>query len=1062
MYQKARIEVDSQTAIRLSPQQQHVWNLMESSSRNPYFARCRLAMHGEWDQTRLAAAIQSCVDRYEILRTNFQAGRQIVRPAMDAVLHVVTAETAGSDQAPIFDLENGASLHAELVVGPDGQKALNLTLTAMCADARTLDNVAASIIEIYSTTETSEPLINDPIQYRLIVDWEYALLEEEEARVGIAYWREKLVSEHPPASLPGEKSKAHGSFQPESVGQKLDAALINRVQALAMREGVSVQEALLACWLTLLGRLSGGTIETVATTFDGRTDSDLKDAIGLFAHVVPIRIQFDSERTVGATLRETAKAVYEAASWQECFSWDEVKSVFGHANEEPFLPFAFEFVEPAPNLTAGNLSFTCEYKYVCLDRFHLRLRCEPGEIHIDFDSNRYFRSRVERLLKQFLGLLRAAGENPSARIGSLNVLDDEEYWEILFKFNQTSQSFDGQGHLPDLIARQAAESPDRIAVVMGHEAMSFAELETRSNRLAHHLRRYGVGPEQFVGIVAQRSIEMVIGLVGILKSGAAYLPLDPLSPPERLQSLLTDAQPAVVLTQESHGAEFPKTLTKESDAPVPVLCLNQDWHQVMREPATPPRTAVSPDNPAYVMFTSGSTGRPKGVVIPHRALRNHMLWMLREFPMGSTDRIMQRTPILFDASVWEVFAPLMAGAQLVLPAPEADFDVALLMEEAAKREVTVLQVVPALLRMITNSSDPSAWACLKLLFCGGETLTHDLKERCVQALKICPINLYGPTETCIDACWSIDGEAHQAAVPIGRPIANLQAYVLDQEGQLCGLEIAGELYLGGEGLARGYLRRPDLTAANFCPHQWSTTVGERLYRSGDLAAWLPDGKLQFIGRRDEQIKVRGVRIELNEIRAALMTHSTVKDCVVLAREGLRRQKEIVAFVEIDDAIETPQSQLQTEWLLHLRALLPDVMIPSEVVVMAKLPRTSSGKIDRQILHNVTRTRQFVAPRTPTEQEVAAVWGEVLSLDAVSIDDNFFSLGGHSLLLTKVVTRLQKTFKIDLSLRSLFDTPTVAGLAAVIDVLRATNRKFIEVDDDGSRVSSLVKGGNVRD
>jgi amino acid adenylation domain-containing protein len=521
---------------------------------------------------------------------------------------------------------------------------------------------------------------------------------------------------------------------------------------------------------------------------------------------------------------------------------------------------------------------------------------------------------------------------------------------------------------------------------------------------------------------------MVVGLLGILKAGGAYVPLDPEYPKERLAFQLEDTKARVLLTQERLIGDLP-------DHDGRVICLDRDWAEIARESEANLESGATADNLAYVIYTSGSTGKPKGVMIEHRALSNHMLWMQERFPLDAADCVLQKTPFCFDASVWEFFAPIMAGARLTLARPGGHQDSAYLINTIVNQQVTTLQLVPSMLRVLLAEDGLERCQNLKRVFCGGEALSGELRERFHGRLGGELYNLYGPTEATIDAtCALCDRASPPHTVTIGRPIANTQLYVLDRDMRPVPIGVPGELYIGGECLARGYLNRPELTAEKFITHSFDGEPARRLYKTGDLARYLSDGNIEFLGRVDNQVKIRGYRIELGEIESVLAQHPCVGQSVVAVREDGPGDNRLVAYVVGQRDSQTDAHELRT----FLRQKLPEYMVPSAFIFLDSLPLTPNGKVDRKGLPAPDGNRDeleqaYVAPRSPTEEILAGIWAEVLKIEQVGVRDNFFDLGGHSLLATQVVSRMRKVFHSELPLRHLFEFPTIAELAAVISV-----------------------------
>lgn len=601
--------------------------------------------------------------------------------------------------------------------------------------------------------------------------------------------------------------------------------------------------------------------------------------------------------------------------------------------------------------------------------------------------------------------------------------------------------------LHDLIDEQARRTPDAIALIFDHRRITFRQLMDRVHPLVHRLQRLGVGTDSIVAICMERSIEMVVAIVAILKAGGAYLPLDPENPPDRLKSILDDARPAVLLTQECSLKSLPRWKGR-------VLSLDGETDALAAESAEFLSVKVHPENLAYVMFTSGSTGKPKGVMIPHRAIVNHMLWMRSTIAVGASDRILQRTPFTFDASVWEFFLPLITGAALVIARPSGHKDILYQIETIQQEQVTVLQSVPSILRVLLEAEDIGKCRTLRFVFCGGEALTSDLQKLFFERALGELYNLYGPTECTIDSTmWKCVKDWNLPNIPIGRPIANLTAYILDEHQKLLPPGAAGELYIGGAGVGRGYLNRPELTAERFLCDPFSTDSGARMYKTGDLARFLSSGDIEYCGRIDFQVKIRGLRIELGEIENVIRDFPGIHQTVMVAREDVPGEKRLVAYL-----VPTDTDNFRTRDLRDfLKTKLPDYMIPAAIVSLPVLPLTSVGKVDRRALpaptyDNLNSNREITLPRTQTERLMSQIWSKFLGIEKVGTRESFFDLGGDSLLALLMFAQISKEFGNTLSLNSLFDSPTIEQLSLVIDKGRAQGPKYrlVTIRAEGTR------------
>lgn len=585
--------------------------------------------------------------------------------------------------------------------------------------------------------------------------------------------------------------------------------------------------------------------------------------------------------------------------------------------------------------------------------------------------------------------------------------------------------------IPQYFELQVARTPDAVALAYGKQRQSYRELNRRVNQLAHHLRAMGVKQETIVGVYLERSLEMVISLLAVLKAGGAYLPLEPSYPLERVGFMLNDAGVSVLITRDQLLRKLPATELK-------AVCLDGDRQVIERRASDNPPCAATPTNLAYVIYTSGSTGKPKAAMNHHSGVLNRLLWMQRQYGLSPSDRVLQKTPFSFDVSVWEFFWPLMFGAQLVVARPEGHRDPAYLVETITEERITTVHFVPSMLQVFLEHPRAAECRSLQLIFCSGEALPVDLQNRCMRSLNAQLHNLYGPTECAVDVShWSCRIGNLVWGVPIGAPVANVQLYVLDETLQPVPIGVFGELYIGGAQVGRGYLNRPDLTAERFIPDPFGNEPGTRLYKTGDRVRWRPDGNLEFHGRLDDQVKIRGVRIELGEIEAVLTEHPRVRESVAVARAYSSGDQRLVAYL-------VPQGSAPSvgELREYLKAKLPEYMIPSRFVFLERLPLNPNGKVDRRALPALSHVAQaptHVAPRSESEVTLAGIWAEVLGLERVGIHDNFFELGGHSLLAIKAVSRIRDAFQVDLPLINLFQAPTVAEFVSCLEVLAQGSR-----------------------
>ena len=785
----------------------------------------------------------------------------------------------------------------------------------------------------------------------------------------------------------------------------------------------------LAAFQVLLSKYVGRGDVVVGTTIANRSRPEIEGLIGFFANTLALRLDLTDNPPFREALGRVREVTLGAYAHQDLPFEKLVEAVHPvrDMSRTPVFQVAFEARdESVARLSLRGLRVTPEPIAAITAKYDLSLLLqerdgEPARLDVEYNADLFQSASVDRMLEQFEVLLQAVIDDPGRRVADLPLLSETAEHQLLVQWNDTGVPLPESPLVHRRFEAQVRAVPDAIAVTFEHWQLTYRELNARANQLARSLRTAGVGPEVLVGIFMERSLEMVIGMLAVLKAGGAYLPLDPGYPAERLRFMLDDSSTTIVLTQERLRAQLPMTSAV-------VLSVDAEWPTLSRHSDEDVVADVSLENLAYVIYTSGSTGRPKGAMLGHAAIANHMNWMCREFPLCPGDTVLQKTPISFDASVWEFYAPLLAGARLVLARPGGHQDVAYLLDAIARYGVTTLQVVPSLLRMLLDQADIDRSSSLRRMFCGGEALTAELRDRFFACVDAELHNLYGPTETCIESVtWGCDRDRSRWTVPIGRPIDNTLVYLLDDSRCPTPIGVPGELHIAGLGLGRGYVNRPDLTAERFTPQPFPGHSGARVYRTGDLARYQPDGIIEFLGRRDHQAKVRGFRIELGEIESVMRQHPGVGDAVVLVREDTPGDQRLVGYLEAREGL-APSSQ---ELRRTCRTRLPDYMVPSSFVQLEALPLTANGKVDRRALpapQTSVGDETYVAPRNYREIRLAAMFADVLGLDRVGLHDNFFEIGGHSLLATKVVSRIRAAFGTELPLRRVFESPTVSELA----------------------------------
>ena len=714
--------------------------------------------------------------------------------------------------------------------------------------------------------------------------------------------------------------------------------------------------------------------------------------------------------------------------------------------------------EAGPTMNSGGLvleSFPLEHRSASLDLVLLVVESSQSlSISMRYNAELFDHSTIVRFGKYFETLLGHVVTQPDVRLSALadvvaatdqehhagarndlEILDDLERERLLVEFNDTEAPYPDDVSIHRQFEDQVERTPDRIALEFENQHLTYAQLNSRANQVAYHLRALGVGPEVVVAICMERCPEMVVALLGILKAGGAYMPIDPAYPRERIAFLLEDARVRVLLTMEPLRERMP-------DAPR-LVCLDTDWESIGRERCDNPPSLTEPDNLAYVIYTSGSTGQPKGVMVEHRGLSNTVKWLSQTLAITAGDSTLLKTPITFDAAGREIFPTLLSGARLVIAEPNAHRDCRYIAEKIRDDGITILHSVPSFLRLLVEEPAFENAPELRVVMCGGEALTSEVVEKFGQHSRARLYNVYGPTETIIDsAYWLCDAANGLTTVLIGRPIPNARIYLLDATLRPVPIGVTGELYIGGVSLARGYLNLPALTAEKFIPDPFSGLRGKRMYRTGDLGRYLPDGVIEYLGRADYQVKIRGFRIELGEVEAALRRHPSLTQAIVTVHESASGEKRLIAYVVAQPDCEASGVELRR----FLKDKLPEHMVPAVFVTLDSFPLTPNGKVDRRALPipddaRPELNRPFVGFRTPTEELLVDIWAQVLGVERVGIHDDFFDLGGHSLLATQVVSRIRETFQVEMPLRELFETPTVAGLAASLELSRGAGRNL---------------------
>jgi amino acid adenylation domain-containing protein len=1088
--------------LPLSYAQQRLWFLNQLDPDSAvYNITTLIPLPASLPTAVIERSLNEIIRRHESLRTSFQAAAgepvQVVVPEFKIELPVVdlthldgaernqreVIRLAQEDAGRPFDLSQLPLMRATLVQVNEQHHLLILTMHHIITDGvsdRILTEELSALSESYAAGGRS-PLPELPIQYGDFAVWQREWLQGEMMDEQLQYWKQQL-SNLSILQLPTDFTRpAVATFRGAEHPIEFPEELSSRIGDLSRQEGVTLFMTLLAGFQILLSRYSGQDDIVVGTTVAGRDRLELERLIGFFINTLVLRTDLSGDPTFREALGRVREMCVSAYANQDVPFEKLVKELQPERSlsRNPLFQVTFQLLrDGAPSGTTaahlpslsveaampvegienpessivedalpGNLAVLDVERRTATFDLTFDLWESKGRLfgRVEYSTDLFDAATIARMLDNYQQLLAAAASNPERRISELQLLSDRERTVLLEEWNETRADYSTDACLHELFEQQAARMPDAVAVVFREEQLTYAELARCSTQLARYLKGLGVGPETLVGILMERSLEMVVALLGVLKAGAAYLPLDPAYPQERLQFMIEDAGASVLLSQERVASFLPEYSGQ-------VVLVDAERDEIARQSTEYFESGVEAENLAYVIYTSGSTGRPKGVMIPHRAICNHMLWMTSVLPLGATDAVLQKTPISFDASVWEFYAPLMTGARLVVARPDGHKDSAYLADAIKRFGVTIVQLVPSQLQMLLEEPGLAQCQSLRRVFCGGEVLSDNLWQRLSARLDTVELyNLYGPTETAIDATsWKSEPDHERPNVPIGRPIANTQIYLLDKNLQPVPIGVTGELFIGGANVARGYINRADSTAEKFIPDPFGSEPGARLYRTGDLARYLPNGAIEFLGRLDNQVKLRGFRIELGEIESALAQHTAVRETVVLVREDTPGDRRLVAYVVPDEqSVGHPSSngnsqqttsapELTTQLRNYLKGKLPEHMLPSAFVMMEKFPLTANGKLDRGALPQVDDARpaleeSYLTPRTPVEETLTSIWEGILKVNGIGVNDNFFELGGHSLLATQVVSRMREAFDIEIPLRTLFEKLTIAGIAESVEI-----------------------------
>ncbi|HTI15983.1 MAG TPA: non-ribosomal peptide synthase/polyketide synthase [Dictyobacter sp.] len=1065
----ALIPLPRNEALPLSFAQERLWFLQQLEPLSAaYHLPAVLQLCGPLQIAALQQSLQALQQRHEILRTSFKVGEgrpiQVIVPSYpvslpvidlrgldDSVRESIMLWLAQQETLALFDLATGPLLRVKILRLDGLTHIVLVTMHHIISDGWSMSVLIRELSALYHAEVAGETVALPalPIQYADYTLWQRAWLQDAVLETQLQYWRTQLAGAPALLELPTDRPRpAVQTFVGARQSRILPAALQQALNTFSQREGVTLFMTLLAAFQLLLMRYSGQEDIVVGSPIANRTRQDLEGLIGMFVNTLVLRTDLSGNpgfRELLERVREVMLGAYahQDLPFEKLVDGLQIKRSLSYS---PLFQVMFVLQNtPQEAITLDGLS----WHPISIDNLNARfdLTVELQETAdgllttVEYNTDLFDATTITRLLAHWQTLLQECVTRPTSAISALSLLPAAEQ-SMLIDRQPVVMLDDCSYTLPELIEQQIERTPDAIALVYNDQFLTYRELNAHANQVAHLLRQHGIGPDQPVALYVERSLHTLIGMLGILKAGGTYIPLDPSFPPERLQFMLEDAHPHVLLTQQS----LVQTIRSQTGE---TICLDSDWPLIAQQSTNNPERWNTPAHLAYLLYTSGSTGKPKGVMIPHRALSNFLRSMQDQFSLASTDTIGAITTTSFDIAGLEIYLPLLMGARVVLIGRDDAINGEQLTQLLTEQSITFMQATPATWQMLCEAGWSNKQRNLTTILCGGEAWSSTLAERLLQT-RANIWNMYGPTETTI---WSSMQQVIDASViHLGTPITNTDLYVLDPFMNLVPIGIAGELYIGGAGLARGYTNRADLTAERFVPHPFSSAPGARLYRTGDRVRFRADGTLEYLGRMDFQVKLRGFRIELGEIEAALRQQTGVQDAVVTLQHSTNNEQEEHTYLL---AYLVPQADITlqiAEIEAGLQAQLPAYMVPHAFMLLETLPITPNGKLDRRalplpddqtIMH---RHEQFVAPSTSTQEILAQIWIDLLHLPQVGIHDNFFALGGHSLLATQLMTQVSTNFQVEIPIRRLFEMQTIAEMAQVIDELQITAIHEIENDD----------------
>lgn len=1046
---------------------------MEAQASCAYNEPFMVRLDGDINLALLRQSIQTVLARHEALNLRFSPDGDYQQKSAPTSIEIPLVDLSGVAASDIeekldeafveigsteFDLTNGPLVRVQILKVAQCSHLILFSCHHIVCDGWSWNLMLKEMGQVYSAVSHGKTYnFAKPFNYSNFVVTEIQRQTSEAVTKSYAYWVDQFAELPQALELPLDRPRPIvKTFNGGTVTYHFDSDVYEAIKKTAAEQRASLFSTLFASFNLLLARLSGQNDIVMTVPSAGQLTIGQTSLVGHCVNLLPVRTKLDMQSSFSEFLAATTTNILDAYDHQEATLGGIVNrlNMPRNASRMPLAEVNFNLDRDDAGVAFDEVEVhvaqTPKQAVVFDIFFNINETREGLKVDCDFNTDLYDHATIERWIDYFETLLQSVVDNPDERLSVLEILPAAERQKLIADWNDTATEFPIDKGIHDLFMEQAARTPDSIAVRHEARRYTYRELDERSSQLANHLLARDVGVEDFVGLFVERSADMLVGLLGILKAGAAYVPIDPAFPSPRVNYMIDDAQIKFLVTERALADSLGDIQADVTG--LDIICLDTEWSTVSVHSVVAPTVKLSPENLAHVIYTSGSTGNPKGVQIKHKSLTNLIYSLLQKPGINADDTVLGTTTVSFDIAALELFTPIICGAKVVIVGREVATDGFALARAVDKHEITVLQATPTSWRMLVEAGWQGRPG-IKMVT-GGEALTTDLAKQLVP-LGGKLFNMYAPSESTIYSTFQHVASADET-ITIGRPIANTQIYLLNEQLQLVPPGTVGTIYIGGTGISRGYLNQPEMTAERFIVNPLTNNGDDRIYNTGDLARYLPDGQIEYLGRNDSQIKIRGYRIELGEIESMLGRHPAILQNAVILREDAPGNKQLVAYYITEDDSTVPWVELRQ----YLGEYLPDYMVPAVAMELDAMPKTPNGKIDRKSLPLPSDLRSgvgetsYVAPTTPTEQDVAEIWQTVMGIDKVGIHDNFFDLGGHSLHATRVLARLRNDLNVEVPLRTMFTTPTVAGLSIAITELLAAEQDDAELATMLSEIEDL--------